>query len=454
MNWNFAIAAGLIAALGTAGQASAAASTRYDDYLRLGTKEGAGGEDWVRFERSRIKDQIKQLIPPNLQPAFTGDAYTLPPNAFRVGVSDRRARASGDDFSDKNEVEPFDFSDRVVKRNLQDLDLFYGFDLDQRFLHSFTLRVNVPFANSQVGGKAYPEGFKPGMTALADGGTQDVGDIGLFIKKKIQDQGNFPIGVAMMGGVSLPTGSNRRKFANDGRGVQVIMPSMMDMNGDGKLTSADFPLNMPITLPGFPGSPLGPGMTQIPYPLSPDNVFDRFSSDGRLPAMLQPGLGGVSYTAGLFFTRQFLEGDWGPLDPVLGRGAAHMGATHKFVSEYDGIDPGDTTTFWFSFVKPLFKDYLSLDTTFLGTRQETDHYSGKIIHPFPTTDMAGNPAVIFREIDRPPFAGGISGYLAPSLIFSPDPQLRFTASALFRVKKPELGPAPAFISRLAMEVTF
>lgn len=454
MNWNFAIAAGLIAALGTAGQASTAASTRYDDYLRLGTKEGAGGENWARFERSRIKDQIQQLIPPNLQPAFTGDAYTLPPNAFRVGISDRRARAGGDDFYDKNEVEPFDFSDRVVKRNLQDLDLFYGFDLDRRFLHSFTLRVNVPFLNSQVSGKAYPEGFKPGMTALADGGTQDVGDIGLFLKKKIQDQGNFPIGVAMMGGVSLPTGSNRRKFANDGRGVQVIMPSMMDMNGDGKLTSADFPLNMPITLPGFPGSPLGPGMTQIPYPLSSDNVFDRFSRDGRLPAMLQPGLGAVSYTAGLFFTRQFLEGDWGPLDPVLGRGAAHMGATHKFVSEHDGVDPGDTTTFWFSFVKPLFKDYLSLDTTFLGTRQETDHYSGKIIHPFPTTDMAGNPAVIFREIDRPPFAGGISGYIAPSLIFSPDPQLRLTASGLFRVKTPELGPAPAFISRLAMEVTF
>lgn len=462
MNWNFAIAVGLFAALGTAGQASAAASTRYDDYLKLGTKEGPGGEDWVRFERARIKDQIKQLIPPNLQPAFTGDAYTLPPNAFRVSFSDRRARVGGDDFYDKNGVDPIDMSDRVVKRNLQDFDLLYGFDLDRQFLHSFTLRVNVPLLDSQLGGKAYPRGFKPGMTVLGDGGTQDIGDIGIFLKKKIEDQGNFPVGIAMMGGITLPTGSNRRKFANDGRGVQVIMPDMSAMINAQRammglparnfstnpLTSADFPLNMPVAL-----SMLG-GPTQIPYPLSPDNVFNRFSDDGRLPAMLQPGLGAVSYTAGLFFTRQFLEGDWGPLDPVLGRGAAHMGATHKFVFEHDGIDPGDTTTFWFSFVKPLFRDYVSLDTSFLGMRQETDHYSGKIIHPFPTTDMAGNPAVVFRQIDRPSFAGGISGYIAPSLIFSPDPQLRFTASGLFRVKTPELGPAPAFISRLAMEVTF
>lgn len=453
MKWNLVIAGGILAAMGIAGRASAAASTRYDDYLRLGTPEGYGGENWVRFERAQIKEQIKQAIPPNLQPAFAGDAYTLPPNAFRIGFSDRFARIGGNDFYDQNGVEPVDLSDRVVKRNFQDLDLLYGFDLDRDFLHSFTLRVNVPFLSSQLGGKAYPNGFGPRdvgpaqqMTILGDASTQDIGDIGIFLKKKILDQANFPIGIAVMGGLTLPTGSSSRKFADDGRGVTAIMPlpaMMLSAIGTGRtLNVNDFPLNMPMPVMGT--------QMQIPFPLSADNVFNRFSDDGRLPATLQPGLGSVSYMAGLFFTRQFLEGDWGPLDPFLGRGAAHLGATHQFVSKHDGISPGDTTTFFASFVKPIFKDYLSLDATFLGKRQETDHYDGQIVHPFP----AGPGMVVFRKIDRPPFAGGITGYMAPSLIFSPDPQIRLTLSGLFRVKTPELGPAPAFISRAAMEVTF
>ncbi|MBI5631295.1 MAG: hypothetical protein HY921_10490 [Elusimicrobia bacterium] len=439
------------------GVTDAQEGTGYRDFLKLGTAQGYGGEDWLRYERSQIKHQIKQGIPPNLQPAFAGDAYTLPPNAFRIGLSGRFARIGGDDFYDDNEVEPIDLTDRVVTRQFGDLDFLYGFDLNRRFLHSFTLRVNIPVLGSRVGGQAYPEGFKPGMTVLGDGATQDVGDIGIFLKKKLQDQANFPVGVALMGGFTIPMGSNARKFANDGKGVQVRMPDMSCMFPGrdfttSPLTSADF---APMLGMAMPAMPCGMKVGQFPFPLSPDNVFDRFSPDGRLPALMQPGLGAVSYTAGLFFTRQFLQGDWGPLDSVLGRSAAHLGATHQFVSKHDGIDPGDTTTFFASFVKPLFKDYLSLDTTFLGKRQETDHYDGQIIHPFPTPGVCGGgPCVTFRRIDRPPFQGGISGYIAPSLIFSPDPQIRLTATGMFRVKTPELGPAPAFISRLAMEVTF
>lgn len=418
------------------------------DFVRLGTPSGLGGVHWTRYERSQIKHQIKQLIPPNLQSAFAGDAYTLPPGAFRVGVAGRFARVNGDDFFDDNNAEPVDLSDRVVRRNFSDLDLFYGFDLDRRFLHSFTLRVNVPILNSQVGGVAYPEGFKPGMTLLGDGGTQDLGDIGVFLKKKIEDQGNFPFGVAMMGGVTLPTGSSRRRFANEGRGTQMIMPQADNCMGGPVMTPTYDIIKMMLNMPMCVHMDK---MVQVPYPASRDGVFDRFATDGRLPAVLQPGLGAVSYTAGLFFSRQFMPGDWGPLDSALGRGAAHMGATHQFVFEHDGVDPGDTTNFFLSFVKPLFRDYLSLDATFLGKRQETDRYSGKIFHPFPN----GQPnQVVFREIDRPPFAGGITGYLAPSLIFSPDPQLRFTLSQLLRVKEPELGPASKRITRLAMEVTF
>lgn len=435
-------------------------TTQYNDYLKLGTKQGFAGEDWTGFERSQIKYQIKQLIPPNLQPAFTGDAYTLPPHAFRFAVSDRRTRIGGSDFFDKNGVDPIDLTDRVVRRSFNDVDLLYGFDLNQRFLHSFTLRINIPIVNSQVGGTASPLGLRPGMQVLADGDVQDLGDIGIFLKKKIQDQGNIPVGIAVMGGILLPTGTNSAKFANAGKS-QVIMPDMSAMIAAQRammglpprnfstdpLTAKDFPLNMPV-----PMSMLG-GPVQVPFPLSSDNVFNRFSDDGRLPAMLQPGTGGISYMAGLFFTRQFLPGDWGVLDPIFGRSAVHIGATHNFVFEHDGIDPGDTTNFFASFVQPLFRDYLSIDTTFLGKRQETDHYAGKIIHPFPTM-LNGAPAVVFREIDRPSFAGGISGYIAPSLIFSPDPQIRFTLSGLFRVKTPELGPAPSFISRIAAELTF
>lgn len=436
---------------------SPGAEGSYRDFLKLGTERGYGGADWARYERSQIKHQIKQAIPPNLQPAFAGDAYTLPPGAFRIGLSGRFARIGGDDFYDDNEVEPIDLTDRTVKRQFGDLDLLYGFDLNRRFLHSFTLRVNIPVLGGHVGGQAYPEGFKPGMTVLGDGAAQDLGDIGVFLKKKLQDQANFPVGVAMMGGVTLPTGSNARRFANEGKGVQVRMPDMSCMFPGrdfttNPLTSADFApmLGMPM-----PAMPCGANVGQFPFPLSPDNVFDRFSADGRLPALMQPGLGSVSYVAGLFFTRQFLQGDWGPLDSVLGRSAAHLGATHQFVSKTDGIDPGDTTTFFLSFVKPLFRDYLALDTTFLGKRQETDHYDGQIIHPFPAPGVCGGgPCVVFRRIDRPPFQGGLSGYLAPSLVFSPDPQVRLTATGMFRVKTPELGPAPAFISRLAMEVTF
>lgn len=425
------------------------------DFVRLGTASGPGGERWTRYERSQIKHQIKQLIPPNLQPAFTGDAYTLPPGAFRIGFSNRDARIGGDDFRDVNGVDPIDMSDRVVKRNFKDLDVLYGFDLDRRFLHSFTLRVNVPLLDSQVGGRAYPLGFGPRdigpsqqMTVFGDGSTRDVGDIGVFLKKKIQDQGNFPVGIAMMGGFTLPTGSSSRKFANEGRGVRARMPLPAMM--EGMLAMRDLNVNDFLPMLDMPMPVMGNQRT-IAFPLSADNVFDRFSPDGRLPALLQPGLGAMSYSAGLFFTRQFLPGDAGPLGAVLGRSAVHSGAVHRFVFEHDGIDPGDTTDFFLSFVKPLYRDYLALDATFLGKRQETDHYDGQIIHPFPGPTPG---TVVFRRIDRPPFAGGLSGFIAPSLVFSPDPQIRLTTSALFRVKRPELGPAPAFVSRVAMEVTF
>jgi len=78
---------------------------------------------------------------------------------------------------------------------------------------------------------------------------------------------------------------------------------------------------------------------------------------------------------GAFFTRQFEPNSF------LGRGAVHFGVTHKFVSKHDGVDFGDTTTYFASFVKPIYEDFLALDLTFVGFDHEDDHYDGKIPEP-------------------------------------------------------------------------
>jgi hypothetical protein len=192
-----------------------------------------------------------------------------------------------------------------------------------------------------------------------------------------------------------------------------------------------------------------------------NGIFGRFAADGRLPSTLQPGTGTTSFLLGAFLTRQFEPGSF------LGRGAAHFGITHRFVSKYDGVDAGDTTTYFASFVKPLYGDTLALDLTFVGFDHEDDHYDGKIpepgIHTCDGADVAnsvggcanvGDEAFVFDVVDRPSFSGGFTGMLAPSLIFSPDPQLRMTLSGLFRVIDPDLGPAPPWVLRLGLEYTF
>lgn len=437
-----------------------------DEFLRLGTEKGIGGKDWMKFERQQIKFQIEQFIPPLLQSAFTGDAFVLPPNALRVGFSTRFAHINGDDFFKDGEEDTAVFGNFDVDRTFMDFDLLYGFDLGVKYLHSFTLRVNIPVIHSDLNGSIHPNGISM-IDIVNEGSTFDIGDVSVLLKKKIVDQAVFPVGVALVGGVSFPTGSNDEKFTNNGR-VQVRMPDMSGLFPGRNLltnpiTSNDLPLNMPIPL-----SMLGPTAT-IPYPASPNNVFNRFSDDGRLPPVLQPGLGDFSYSVGLFITRQFVPGDFlvnfedalpqafRDLERWPGRSAFHIGALHQFTQEEDGIDPGDQTTFFASFVKPVYKDYAALDLSFVGFRKEADEFRGTIVQPFSTTADFGagpEPAIVFREIPRPPFAKGISGFLAPSLIISPDPQIRFTISTLFRVKEPELGPAPEFIFRVGLEVTF
>lgn len=363
-----------------------------DPLLDLGTKEGLGGEDFMRFDRDQIKNQIKTFIPPLLKPAFTQHAFVLPPGLYSLAVSNTYARIDGDFFldGDKNSAV---FGNSEIERNFTNLDIRYGFDLNAEYLHGFTARINIPYKNSTVSGSIHPGGVQA-ITAFNSASTQELGDIGLFLKKKILDQGNGPFGLAVVGAVFLPTGKNDEKFGND-------------------------------------------GVIRFQTPMGETNdIFARFSDDGRLPTTLQPGTGDFSFMAGLFATRQFDSND------LLGRSALHVGVTHRFVPEADGFDGGARTTLFTSFVKPVYKDYVSLDFSYVLDIHQDDSYSGQFMDP------------VRGLIDRPSFSGGTTGFIAPSLIFSPDPQIRITLSGIFRIQDPDLGPAPESIIRLGVDVIF
>jgi len=408
---------GLTASPGTS-TAAEPQSTAADRYLELGTPQGElGGADQKEFEHKQLKEQIKTFIPPLLRPAFVEHAYVLPPNVWSVSISDRFARVKGkNDFSLNGKDDPV-FRDMTVDRHFVDFDAFYGFDLNHQYLHDFTVRLNVPYLDTQTKGSVFPVPGMPFPNVENTASSQEIGDIGLFLKKKVVDQGNFPVGLAVVGAVFLPTGNNDEKFGSNGRVNVRVPPGMIvgaDMNGN---------INMP---------------------------FQRFSDDGRLPSTLQPGTGGFSYLVGAFGTRQFSHAS------LLGRSAFHVGATHRFVSEHDGIDFGDTTTAFASFVKPIYRDYLAADLTFVDFYQQRDKYKGLFTMPGTGVDMVGmpagsNPAIL---VPRPSFTHGHSGFIAPSLIFSPDPQIRATLSGLVRVITPNLGPAPRWVIRAGLEVTF
>ncbi len=426
-------------------------------FLDLGTERGVGGEDFMRFDRGLIKDQILQFIPPLLQPAFVGHAFVLPPGTFRVSIAARTAKIRGQDFFKGGESNLAGFRDFEVTRQFVDLDLFYGFDLNRRFLHGFTLRVNVPYLSSSTNGAIHPNGV-PFISLMANGSSQAIGDVSVFLKKKVLDQGNAPFGLAVAGAVRLPTGSNEEKFGNNG----FILARRPDPDGDGVQMSFDALIRLLGGPQNFfngawtvPASMLtGAPQVMTPFPFN-GGVFGRFSGDGRLPSVLQPGTGSFGAMAGVFFTRQFEPSDFGVLGRFPGRSALHAGVLHQFNKASDGVDPGDQTTFFASFVKPVHRDYLALDLTFVGFHQQEDQYEGFIPEPELRIDPdTGIEMFSFDRVERPGFTGGTTLMLAPSLILSPDPQLRFTATGLFRIKNPDLGPAPNFVLRLASAFTF
>lgn len=370
-------------------------------YLSLGTKRS-----YIREERFTLQDQIQTFIPPIYEPAFTQSAFVLPPGAFRSTVSYRDVGTIHEgDVSDQRRIGAR-FVDFDLERTFLDFDAFLGLD------HNFTLRLNVPFATSQVGAQLNPE-FLNSVTVFPNGSSQQLGDIGLFIKKKFFDQGNFPISFAGVAGIRFPTGRNDEQF--DKR------TTVTTRAGNGLL---------PLPAVSDAGAIL---------PGTADGTFRRFSNDGRLPAPLQPGLGTFSYALGAFASRVF-EGN-----TLLGRGALHAGALYEIRPENDGIDPGDRLTAFATFVKPLLGDYLSLDLTYLVQHQQDDSYNGKIVTP-----TAKGPMIV----DRPPFSGGTTQFIGPSLILIPNPLFRFTVSGLFRINEPDLGPSPPHVVGVGFQYTF
>ncbi|MEO2046269.1 MAG: hypothetical protein ABGX16_06815 [Pirellulales bacterium] len=411
-----------------------------DEFISLGTPQGLGGCNWQAFERNHTKDLIRSFIPPLLRPAFVGHAFVLPPKTWNMSVSGRMAEIEGSDFFYHGESNRAVFDNFEVDRQFLDIDLFYGFDFGREYLHNFTVRLNVPLSGAQTHGFIHPHGA-PLIDLHNEGENFELGDIGLFAKKKFVDQAMFPIQIAGAVGVRFPTGSHTKTFTDNSR-IKVVRP---DVGGTGAPPTP--PINTPLLLSDLAAAP----RAETPFPFN-NGVFGRFHPDGRMPTPLQPGTGRASAFLGMFFTRVFQQYE------LFGRSAIHAGGTYTITSPSDGIDPGDKLVLFSSFVKPVCRDVLSLDLSFVTFYQQSDSYSGQIPAPNPT-DSAGNTVaswdtathLTFKIEDRGAFTEGWTGFVAPSVIYSPDPSMRFTISPLIRVITPELGPAPAFVLRAAVE---
>lgn len=363
--------------------------TGEDEFLQLGTKEGIGGRDWQDFERMRLKDQILTFIPPLYQPAFLGHAYVLPPRTFRVTTSMSFLNVDSDDFF-KNGSEDFVHENHKVRNRTVALDLFYGLD------HNMTLRLHVPYVTTSSEGSVHPNGV-PFLDAFVEGDARDFGDISLFLKKKWLDQGNYPVGFATVAGILFPTGANDKKF--------------------------DFPVMVMNNMANPP----------MLVPAGGTGVFGRFSDDGRLPASLQPGTGGFGVHFGAFATRQFARFP----------SALHAGFLGTLLEGDDGVKPGNRLKFFTTYVKPVYKDYLSLEFGINGMWKEDDEYSGLFM-----------PPGAMAPVPRPSFQGGTVVFASPSIIFNPTPQIRFHISGSFRLNEPDLGPWPSQIIQAGASMTF
>ena len=385
------------------------------------------GQPFIEVERSLFKAQIKTFIPPLLQPVVGNSAFILPPNTWQVATNFKFANLVGDDFFLNGNPNPTN-RDKGTRRQFLTLSIRYGFDLNMKYLHSFTVILNVPWQNSHAAGSVFlPSGAGP--VQVDNGGSiQGLGDISLFLKKKVLDQANenrlfgirIPVGLAIAGGIFFPTGDHNDTFGNNGT-IRVV----------------------PAT---------GCGMTPGGAPVCPTPTFKRFGNDGRGPSFLQPGTGTVSFKFGAFFTRQFVPGDMPDFlaGTAFDRAALHWGMAHRLNFKHDGVDAGDKTTLFAIYSMPVYKDWLSLQVNSINFYRQFDSYDGVFCAPNNATCQA-NPALAPA---RQSATQGWTSLFGPSFIYSPDPVIRLTATALFRIKEPNLGPAPPWVVQLGTTVIF
>ncbi len=372
-----------------------------NDYLTMGVDDSYSDQ-----QRYSIQDQIQSFIPPIYEPVLTQSAFVLPPGALRIQSSYRQAaQMDAGDVAGQHQLGAR-FAAFDLQRSFVDFDAFLGLD------HNMTLRVNVPLAFTTMDAELKPGFFEP-VSVFPQGSSRALGDISIFLKKKFVDQGNFPIAVAGVAALRLPTGADHERF--DARTTVNIMGA-----------------DMLLPLPAVDAS----GM---PIAGSADGTFRRFSNDGRLPAPLQPGLGTLGGSLGLFATR-ILEGG-----SFYGRGAFHAGALYEFRPGHDGFDPGDEATFFLSAVKPVYGDKVALDVSYIVKDQQNDAYAGLMLAP-----TASGPQVM----GRPTFSGGASQFIGGSLIFTPNPLFQMTFSGLVRTAKPAIGASPDYILRVGLQYTF
>ena len=375
-----------------------ATETFEEKFLNLGVDE-----DFTKLERGLIKEQVKNFIPPLLVPAIGGHAYVLPPGLFNFSTSFKFVNVDEDDWAgDPDNIH----RENQVQRRFLTSSLKYGFDLNKKYFHSFTAVINLTYESSVNRGPVrLPDVGNNAKSVYNTGTSEGLQDLNIMIKKKIWDQGNKPIGWAVAAGVYLPTGNSSMKA------------------GDNGIISVKDETTGTVTKP----------------------TFKRFTDTGELPAGRQLGFGDFSYKIASFWTRQFLPGDMPSFleGTKFDRMAVHWGMAYRFNPEHEGVDPGDTATFFGSMVVPVYKDYLSAQVSTINKWQENDSYDGDF--KFPNKSTAA---------PRPDFRGGWLNLIGPSLIYSPDPLVRFTATYLHRVKAPSLGPSPSYVVNLGVAITF
>lgn len=369
-------------------------------FLKLGVQK-----DYLGAERHRIIDQIEQAIPPLYEPVRPLHGYTLPPGAWRVGISSTFGH-NPSDYGRDDFYELF-FEDVAVDFLKTDLTVMYGFETEN--VRDMTLRLDIPHKFTRLSGTGHPWRIdNMNMTMEASG--EGLGDVSLTLKKKWLDQGNDPLTFSTMLGVIFPTADDDQLFNSS---------QTLKVNG--------------VKMPSAP----------------PIDIFGTKSGERLLPRVAQPGNGSWGGRVGFGATYQFE------------RSAIHGGLMYDALSSHDGIDPGDELRYAVSYTfPPTTSDEWTVDLSLFGRWKGDESFPGKVTHPKrdpatggPIIDPATMMPMMFTT-DRPDFEHGNATFFGPSLIHIPSPGTRISFSPSLRVLEPEKGPSPEWTVGFGMTMTF